>query len=528
MRPAAPSLQGRPCDLAHAAREHRGLAHLGRGQRGGAGDRVQDDALERALPDLAHEQLAQEVALGHVRALEEGAQRALLALGGARARVGRDRREDAIHVGESERLAPRLARRDRGLDRPPADPDAALGQRPREVERGQLGLPLARLPEEVGDERGLLRLPARAPDASHQVDESSQLHAPPSDRLLPSRACENALVSRPRHGRHVPRVRPPAHLPRRRGPADRPSLRPPRGRADLSRPRQPAGSAFLRSRCRRREGRGASGPGRSPPPARSRSRASPCCASRSATPADTPPFRQRLIRAGVPCYEADVRFAMRYLIDRRIRGSLAITGTPREAPGGGVVFDDPEVEPSDWVPRLRVLSFDIETDPRGRRLLSIGLHGAGASEVLLLTPPGWSAPPGCGALRHREGAPGRLRPARARAGSRRPHRLEHRGLRPARARPGGRPSPRAPPSRPRSRAGAAARGDGRPGPDPGARGPGRPLPRARGLHPSRRLHARRRRPRDPRGRQARRRAPTGPRRSCASSRRTGRTSWPTT
>jgi DNA polymerase-2 len=112
------------------------------------------------------------------------------------------------------------------------------------------------------------------------------------------------------------------------------------------------------------------------------------------TPADTPPLRQRLIQAGVPCYEADVRFAMRFLIDRRIRGSLAITGTPRDEPGLGAVFDDPEVTPADWTPRLRVLSFDIETDPKARRLLSISLHGAGASEVLLLTPPGLTAPPG--------------------------------------------------------------------------------------------------------------------------------------
>ncbi len=112
------------------------------------------------------------------------------------------------------------------------------------------------------------------------------------------------------------------------------------------------------------------------------------------TPADTPPLRQRLIKAGIPCYEADVRFAMRYLIDRRIRGSLAITGVPRDVPELGAVFDDPEVAPDDWTPRLRVLSFDIETDPRARRVLSIGLHGPGASEVLLLTPAGWTAPPG--------------------------------------------------------------------------------------------------------------------------------------
>jgi DNA polymerase-2 len=112
------------------------------------------------------------------------------------------------------------------------------------------------------------------------------------------------------------------------------------------------------------------------------------------TPADAPPLRQKLIQAGVPCFEADVRFAMRFLIDRGIRGAIAITGTPRDEPGVGAVFDDPEVAPADWTPRLKVLSFDIETDPKARRLLAISLHGAGASEVLLLTPPGRTAPPG--------------------------------------------------------------------------------------------------------------------------------------
>jgi DNA polymerase-2 len=85
---------------------------------------------------------------------------------------------------------------------------------------------------------------------------------------------------------------------------------------------------------------------------------------------------------------------MRFLIDRGIRGAIAITGPARHEPGVGAVFDDPEVAPSDWTPRLSVLSFDIETDPKARRLLSIGLHGAGASEVLLLAPAGWEVPAG--------------------------------------------------------------------------------------------------------------------------------------
>jgi DNA polymerase-2 len=116
------------------------------------------------------------------------------------------------------------------------------------------------------------------------------------------------------------------------------------------------------------------------------------------TPGDTPPLRARLTAAGIACHEADVRFAMRYLIDRRIRGSLAIRGESRPAPGVDAVFEDPDLAPADWTPRLSVLSFDIETDPRAERLLSIALHGCGVSEVLLLTPSGWDCPEGATAF----------------------------------------------------------------------------------------------------------------------------------
>lgn len=111
-------------------------------------------------------------------------------------------------------------------------------------------------------------------------------------------------------------------------------------------------------------------------------------------PSDAGRLRDRLTKAGIPTYEADVRFAMRHLIDLGIRGSLEIRGEGREQPGLGVVFEDPEIGPADWTPRLAVLSLDIETDPAARRLLAVGLHGCGASEVLLLTPEGYACPPG--------------------------------------------------------------------------------------------------------------------------------------
>lgn len=109
-------------------------------------------------------------------------------------------------------------------------------------------------------------------------------------------------------------------------------------------------------------------------------------------PADTPPLRDRLARAGIATHEADVRFAMRFLIDRGIRGALEIHGQGQEVAGLGLVFEQPDLAPADWTPRLSVLALDIETDPSARRLLAVGLHGSGISEVLLLTPVGWTCP----------------------------------------------------------------------------------------------------------------------------------------
>jgi len=112
-----------------------------------------------------------------------------------------------------------------------------------------------------------------------------------------------------------------------------------------------------------------------------------------AAPPDAPPLRDRLIGAGIACFEADVRFAYRYLIDRGIRGCLSIDGAARWQ-DGVLVFDNPALAPADWNPVLSVLSLDIETDPDADRLLSIALVGCDASEVLAILPPGAQDPAG--------------------------------------------------------------------------------------------------------------------------------------
>ena len=110
------------------------------------------------------------------------------------------------------------------------------------------------------------------------------------------------------------------------------------------------------------------------------------------TPPDAPPLRDRLHDHGIDTFEADVRFAVRYLIDRDVKGGVAIDGDARPGQGADWVFDDPEVGPADVDITPRVLSFDIETDPKAQRLLAVSLYGCGLDEVHIVDGTGRAMP----------------------------------------------------------------------------------------------------------------------------------------
>jgi DNA polymerase-2 len=101
-------------------------------------------------------------------------------------------------------------------------------------------------------------------------------------------------------------------------------------------------------------------------------------------PSDVPPLRTRLEAAGVECLEADVRFAYRYLIDRGVRGAFVVRGSHERRDRVGRVYRNPELEPATWVPSLRMLSIDIETDRRAQTLYSIALHAPPLERVLIV------------------------------------------------------------------------------------------------------------------------------------------------
>jgi DNA polymerase-2 len=119
----------------------------------------------------------------------------------------------------------------------------------------------------------------------------------------------------------------------------------------------------------------------------------PVCRIEVQTPQDVPPLRERLHAAGVETFEADVRFALRYLIERGIKGGCEVVGEPAAAAGVDLIFDNPTLTPADVAIEPRVLAFDIETDPQAERLLAISLYAPGIDEVLIVDPPGRPMPP---------------------------------------------------------------------------------------------------------------------------------------
>ena len=101
-------------------------------------------------------------------------------------------------------------------------------------------------------------------------------------------------------------------------------------------------------------------------------------------PSDVPALRDRLHAAGIDTFEADVRFAVRYLIERDIKGGCEIEGAATAGRGVTWIFDNPLLRRADVTVEPRVLSFDIETDSKGERLLAISMYAPGLDEVLIV------------------------------------------------------------------------------------------------------------------------------------------------
>src|SRR3989338_6776072 len=79
-------------------------------------------------------------------------------------------------------------------------------------------------------------------------------------------------------------------------------------------------------------------------------------------PAEVPKLRKKLEENGINCYEADIRFPYRFMMDLGLQGSLDIDGDYESGQKVDRIYKNPELKPTDYFPNnLKVFSFDIES-----------------------------------------------------------------------------------------------------------------------------------------------------------------------
>jgi DNA polymerase II len=111
-------------------------------------------------------------------------------------------------------------------------------------------------------------------------------------------------------------------------------------------------------------------------------------------------LRDALHRQGIRTYEADMKLSAQYLMDKRIHGSLSLQGEWRAGRRVGRIYENPTVAPTDYEPRLSVLSLDIETDHNASVIYAVALvfldpRSESKHEEVMLGRPGPAASAKC-------------------------------------------------------------------------------------------------------------------------------------
>ena len=80
-------------------------------------------------------------------------------------------------------------------------------------------------------------------------------------------------------------------------------------------------------------------------------------------PRNVASLRDTFLSNGIDCYEADIPFTTRFLIDNHLQGTMTIEGEPIKGERTDLLFNEPSLHPSSWIPKtedLHIVSFDIE------------------------------------------------------------------------------------------------------------------------------------------------------------------------
>ncbi len=102
-------------------------------------------------------------------------------------------------------------------------------------------------------------------------------------------------------------------------------------------------------------------------------------------PGNIKPFREKLETNKIKTFEADIRFVVRFLIDKGIKGSLDIEGEHKKGEYVDRIYEEPALKPAEFVPDLKILSIDIETDFKTSKILCMSLYTDKFKKVILIS-----------------------------------------------------------------------------------------------------------------------------------------------
>jgi len=104
-------------------------------------------------------------------------------------------------------------------------------------------------------------------------------------------------------------------------------------------------------------------------------------------PKEVSELRSKLLDKEIDCYEADIRFTMRFLMDKDIKSTMIIKGDFKKGEMVDRIYEEPELlpAPKDYKPQLKVLAFDIETDRHAQNIFSISIACEDYAEVLIIS-----------------------------------------------------------------------------------------------------------------------------------------------
>lgn len=103
------------------------------------------------------------------------------------------------------------------------------------------------------------------------------------------------------------------------------------------------------------------------------------------TPRQIPDARRKFENSGIVCYEADIRFVMRFLMDNKILGSLSLEGEYKKGNIVNRIYENPKISPADFFPKLKTLAIDIETDRNADKLFAVSMVCGDFEKVIINT-----------------------------------------------------------------------------------------------------------------------------------------------